>query len=76
MCRDEGAGIGLARGWHVTLAARSGAGKSILGGNIVLRIPRIVVTEDIEVASDAVAPWTWRLRAAWAKISTKSARAS
>ena len=33
-CRDEGAGIGLARGWHVTLAASSGAGKSILGANI------------------------------------------
>ena len=33
-CRDEGAGIGLARGWHVTAAAATGAGKSILGANI------------------------------------------
>lgn len=33
-CRDEGGGIGLARGWHVTIGAKTGAGKSLLGLNI------------------------------------------
>lgn len=33
-CRDEGGGVGIARGWHVTIAARTGAGKSLFALNI------------------------------------------
>lgn len=33
-CRDEGGGIGMARGWHVLGAARTGHGKSILALNV------------------------------------------
>lgn len=36
-CRDEGGGAGLARGWHVLAAARTGVGKSILALNIAVR---------------------------------------
>ena len=36
-CRDEGGGVGLAHGWHVTIAAKSGTGKSILALNIAAR---------------------------------------
>jgi len=32
--RDEGGGVGLARGWHVLAAARTGVGKSILALNV------------------------------------------
>lgn len=35
VCRDEGGGVGVARGWHDTIAAGSGKGKSILAANIV-----------------------------------------
>lgn len=34
MCRDEGGGEGLAHGWHIGLAGRTGAGKSIIGLNV------------------------------------------
>jgi len=34
VCRDEGGGRGLARGWHVTIGAKSGTGKSVLAANI------------------------------------------
>lgn len=34
VCRDEGGGVGLARGWHVTVAAKTGHGKSIIAANI------------------------------------------
>lgn len=34
-CRDEGGGQGVARGWHVTIGARTGTGKSVLGANLV-----------------------------------------
>lgn len=30
-CRSAGGGIGIARGWHVVIGARSGAGKSLVG---------------------------------------------
>jgi len=33
-CRGDGGGVGLARGWHVTLAGSSGAGKSLCALNI------------------------------------------
>lgn len=33
-CGDEGGRTGLARGWHVTAAGRSGTGKSVLAVNI------------------------------------------
>ena len=33
-CRDEGGGEGIARGWHVLAAARTGTGKSILALNM------------------------------------------
>jgi KaiC/GvpD/RAD55 family RecA-like ATPase len=32
-CRDEGGGEGLARGWHCTVAARTGVGKSVFALN-------------------------------------------
>jgi replicative DNA helicase len=34
-CRDEGGGVGLARGWHVIVGAASGAGKSLFALNLV-----------------------------------------
>lgn len=33
-CRDAGGGVGLALGWHVTVAANTGAGKSLLALNL------------------------------------------
>lgn len=33
-CHDAGGGIGIARGWHVVIGARTGHGKSILGLNL------------------------------------------
>ena len=36
MCRDEGGGVGLAHGWHVIVAGKSGAGKSIFGLNLAV----------------------------------------
>lgn len=36
-CRDEGGGVGLAYGWHVTVAGATGKGKSLLGLNIAAR---------------------------------------
>lgn len=33
-CRDEGGGEGIARGWHILGAARTGVGKSILALNV------------------------------------------
>lgn len=33
-CRDFGGGIGLARGWHVTIGANTGNGKSVLSLNM------------------------------------------
>lgn len=36
-CRDEGGGVGVARGWMDTMAAPSGKGKSIFGGNQAVR---------------------------------------
>ncbi|HJQ53469.1 MAG TPA: DnaB-like helicase C-terminal domain-containing protein [Gemmatimonadaceae bacterium] len=32
-CRDEGGGMGLARGWHVTVAGKTGQGKSVFALN-------------------------------------------
>lgn len=34
-CRDEGGGVGLARGWHVIVAGQPGAGKSTFALNLV-----------------------------------------
>ena len=34
VCRDDGGGVGIPRGWLVTIAAATGAGKSLLGLNI------------------------------------------
>lgn len=34
MCRDFGGGIGLARGWHVTIGANTGNGKSVFSLNM------------------------------------------
>lgn len=36
-CRDEGGGEGLAYGWHVTVGATTGAGKSLLALNIAAK---------------------------------------
>lgn len=33
-CRDEGGGVGLARGWNVTIAGNTGHGKSLLALNL------------------------------------------
>lgn len=33
-CRDFGGGIGLARGWHVTIGANTGTGKSVFALNM------------------------------------------
>lgn len=33
-CRDFGGGVGLARGWHVTIAAKTGNGKSVFALNM------------------------------------------
>jgi hypothetical protein len=33
-CRDSGGGVGLARGWHVTVGAKSGRGKSLIALNL------------------------------------------
>jgi KaiC/GvpD/RAD55 family RecA-like ATPase len=35
-CRGAGGGTGIARGWHVIVAARSGNGKSLLGANMAV----------------------------------------
>lgn len=34
ICRDEGGGVGLARGWNVTVAGNTGTGKSLVALNI------------------------------------------
>ena len=34
-CRDEGGGVGLARGWHVIIAALTGGGKSAFALNLI-----------------------------------------
>jgi replicative DNA helicase len=34
MCRDEGGGVGLAHGWHITIGAKTGSGKSVFGLNM------------------------------------------
>jgi replicative DNA helicase len=34
MCRDEGGGVGLAHGWHVIVAGKTGSGKSLFGLNL------------------------------------------
>lgn len=39
-CRDEGGGEGLARGWHILGAARTGTGKSILALNVAAHAMR------------------------------------
>ncbi len=36
MCRDEGGGKGLARGWYVVYGARTGTGKSIMALNLAV----------------------------------------
>lgn len=33
-CRDAGGGVGLARGWHVTVGANTGSGKSLVALNL------------------------------------------
>ena len=33
-CRDEGGGVGIARGWHVVVAGNTGLGKSLLSLNL------------------------------------------
>lgn len=33
-CRDAGGGEGLARGWHVTIGAKTGSGKSLIALNL------------------------------------------
>ena len=39
-CRDEGGSEGLARGWHILVAARTGTGKSIIALNLAARAMR------------------------------------
>jgi len=40
-CRGRGGGLGLARGWHVIGAARSGAGKTVLAVNMAVMAMRV-----------------------------------
>ena len=35
-CRDEGGGVGIARGWNVIIAGNTGHGKSLLGLNVAV----------------------------------------
>jgi replicative DNA helicase len=39
-CRDEGGGVGLARGWHLIVAGNTGMGKSLLALNIAAHAVR------------------------------------
>ena len=39
-CRDEGGGIGLARGWHLLVAGNTGMGKSLLALNLAAHAVR------------------------------------
>lgn len=36
-CRDDGGGVGLARGWHIVVGANTGTGKSILALNLAAK---------------------------------------
>ena len=36
-CRDEGGGVGLARGWYIVYGAKTGTGKSIMGINLAVK---------------------------------------
>jgi hypothetical protein len=36
-CRDAGGGVGLARGWHITIGANTGSGKSLIALNLAAR---------------------------------------
>lgn len=52
-CRDEGGGEGLARGWHVVVAGKSGSGKSVLALNMAaaaLRAARQVCYLSLEMS--------------------------
>jgi replicative DNA helicase len=40
MCRDEGGGVGLARGWHVVVSGGTGQGKSLLALNLAAEAVR------------------------------------
>lgn len=40
VCRDEGGGIGLARGWHVIIGATTGSGKSVFALNLAAKALR------------------------------------
>jgi replicative DNA helicase len=40
MCRDEGGGKGLARGWHITIGGASGTGKSLFALNLAVHAAR------------------------------------
>lgn len=55
VCRDGGGGEGFARGWLVTLAARSGVGKSVLGLNMAwkaVKAGRSVYYASLEMSKD------------------------
>jgi hypothetical protein len=39
-CRDSGGGVGLARGWHITIGAKSGRGKSVIALNLAVTAVR------------------------------------
>jgi KaiC/GvpD/RAD55 family RecA-like ATPase len=41
VCRDEGGGIGLARGWHDTVAGSTGHGKSLFALNVASSAMRL-----------------------------------
>lgn len=57
-CRDEGGGIGLALGWHVTVGATTGAGKSLMALNIAAKAIENGVSVgflSLEMSADQVA---------------------
>lgn len=56
-CRDEGGGEGIARGWHVLAAARTGVGKSILALNMAaeaMRMGEVVCFISLEMSQRQV----------------------
>jgi len=54
VCRDDGGGVGLPRGWMVTIAAATGAGKSITALNLAAAAVRN--SERVGVASLEMSP--------------------
>jgi KaiC/GvpD/RAD55 family RecA-like ATPase len=58
VCGGGGGGVGLARGWYVTIGANSGTGKSLIGLNLALsaiRAGETVTVLSLEMSRDEMA---------------------